>query len=256
MTEGFVFIVGAGPGDPDLITVKGLKAIQSADVLLYDRLAAKELIQHTRKQCEKIYVGKQPGGHRTTQEEIHELLLSKARQGKIVTRLKGGDPMIFGRGAEEAHALSSAGVRYEIIPGISSGSAVPTAVGIPLTFRGISQSVTFVTGHAQDERLEPNWRALAQATDTLVIYMGVAKSESITTQLSEGGLSTLTPAAIIQWGTTEKQKTVITTLGDLPEAIQTDEIQAPAIIIIGQVVSCAVTRDSIAEKAFDHQASL
>lgn len=228
-----VAIVGAGPGDYDLITVRGLKAIQQADVLLYDRLINQELLNEAKRGAVLIYCGKAPRNHSMTQEEINQLLCEYALQGKAVTRLKGGDPFIFGRGGEEAQALAQLNIPYEIVPGITSGVAAPAYAGIPVTHRDYSSSVTFIAavGKMDDESY---WHHIAASVDTLCIYMGVAKLQLICEMLVRQGKAADTPVALIQWGTTENQKTVTGTLTDITE--KSGEIEQPAMIVIGEVV--------------------
>lgn len=234
--QGFVSLVGAGPGDPDLITVKGLKRLKEAEVVAYDYLANSALLLECSSKTELIFVGK----HKTSwkQEDINNLLISKAQQGSKVVRLKGGDPFIFGRGGEEALALQAAGISFEIVPGISSAFAVPAYAGIPLTHRQTSTSFTVVTGHEDHEKLSStlNWSVLAQS-ETLVVLMGLGKLEQITLKLLEQGCSPKTPAAIVQWGTLPKQQTVIATLADIFQKAKQVKITPPATLIIGNVVA-------------------
>ena len=232
--NGIVFLVGAGPGDPGLLTLRGMECLQKADVVVHDRLANHKLLDYA-SQAEFIDVGKKPNHHPVPQEDINAILVEKAREGKTVVRLKGGDPFVFGRGGEEAQALAEAGIRFEIIPGVTSAIAVPAYAGIPVTHRGLASSVAFVTGHgASVEHLDMNWKALAQSVDTLVFLMGVNNLPPIVTALTEAGRSSVTPVALIEQGTTPEQKVVVGTLADILE--KADEIKAPAIIIIGEVV--------------------
>ena len=215
--RGIVYFIGAGPGDEELITVKGVKRLQEADVIIYDRLVNKELLRYGRVGAELIYCGKAPQKHTLTQEEINRLLVEKARQGKVVARLKGGDPGVFGRVGEEAAWCARHQVPFEWIPGVTSGVAAPAYAGIPLTHREHSSSVAFVTGTEGEEREGGvRWDLLAKAADTLVIYMGVGRLEAICRQLMEHGRSPETPAALISWGTWECQETVTGTLATLP----------------------------------------
>ncbi|MFC2947362.1 uroporphyrinogen-III C-methyltransferase [Virgibacillus sediminis] len=232
---GKVYLVGAGPGDPDLITVKGLKAIQQADVILYDRLINEELLQHASPYAELVFCGKRPDQHSLTQDQINALLCDYAEQGNVVTRLKGGDPFIFGRGGEEAEVLSRHGISYEIVPGITSGSAAPAYAGIPLTHRDYSSSVAFVSGVSkQDGSAENYWEHLAKGPDTLCIYMGVRKLPDICDKLIRYGRDPQTPIALVHWGTTKGQQTVTGTLIDIQE--KSHLIQNPSMIVIGEVV--------------------
>ncbi|WP_010649756.1 uroporphyrinogen-III C-methyltransferase [Oceanobacillus massiliensis] len=232
---GKVYLVGAGPGDPELITVKGLRAIQQSDVILYDRLIPEELLAYAPKEAELLYCGKQPDHHSLTQEKINQLLCEYAEQDKVVTRLKGGDPFIFGRGGEEAEVLKQKGISYEIVPGITSGSAAPAYAGIPLTHRDYSSSVTFVSGVSKSgEAYEKYWEHLAQSSDTLCIYMGVKSLKGICERLVRYGRDKDTPIAVIHWGTTDQQHTVTGTLVSILH--QTHLFQNPSMIIIGEVV--------------------
>lgn len=236
MNNGKVYIVGAGPGDPELITVKGLKAIQAADVIVYDRLVNNELLGYAKRSAEMIYCGKLPSFHTLKQETIHRLLVKHAKNGKIVTRLKGGDPFVFGRGAEEAEALRAHSIPYEIIPGITAGISVPAYAGIPVTHREYSSSFTVMTGHhGMSESGGIQWKNAAKASDTLVIYMGMKHLAPICQQLKKHGRDKNTPAAVIQWGTTSAQKTVVGTLDTIAEQAEACMMANPAIIIIGEV---------------------
>ncbi|CAM3905780.1 uroporphyrinogen-III C-methyltransferase [Alkalicoccus chagannorensis] len=228
-----VMIVGAGPGDPELITVKGLRAIQEADVIFYDRLAAPELLQEAAPGTELVYCGKEPGRHSMSQEELNSRLILEAAKGRRVTRLKGGDPFIFGRGGEEADVLQQAGIAYDIVPGITSGAAVPAYAGIPVTHRDYASSVTFVAGvsKAQDSEY---WRHAAKASDTLCIYMGIRSLPEITRHLIRHGRDGSTPAAVIQEGTTARQKTITGTLDTIAGKLH--EVEQPAMVVIGDVV--------------------
>ncbi len=236
--KGKVYLVGAGPGDPELITAKGLRCIAEADVLIYDYLAAKALLRHARNDCERIYVGKKGGDHTLSQDGINALITEKAQDGNIVTRLKGGDPFIFGRGGEEAEILVQAGIAFEIVPGVTSAIAAPAYAGIPLTHRQYTSSVTFVTGHEDPSKNESNinWSALADGNGTLVFLMGVKNLPKIVERLRKHGRAAETPAALVRWGTTTQQKTVTGTLEDIVERTAKAGIKAPAIIIVGKVV--------------------
>ena len=233
-----VYLVGTGPGDPELLTVKALRLIQSADVVIYDRLVSEGILEQIPAGVSKIYVGKKTGNHTLPQDEINELLLKLAETKRTVVRLKGGDPFIFGRGSEEALLLAQNGINFEIVPGITAASACTTYAGIPLTHRGLSQGVQIVTGHSQaDQPLELDWASLADENKTTVIYMGFANRELISNKLIEAGLDKNTPAAAIQNGTTARQNRVITTLAKLAE--DTSMLQAPVIFVIGKVISLA-----------------
>jgi uroporphyrin-III C-methyltransferase len=238
MNKGKVYLVGAGPGDPRLITVYGLECIQKADVIAYDRLVNKELLNHARKDAEFIYCGKLPGKHELIQEQIHELLIEKALEGKVVTRLKGGDPCVFGRVGEEAEVLAEHGIPFEIVPGITSGIAAPAYAGIPVTHRGYASSVTFVTGHGRAEKGQDhlNWEVLAKGSDTIIFYMGVGNLSYICTQLIGHGKNPHTKAAVIEWGTTSRQRTVSGDLKNIEEKVKQAGITHPAIVLVGEVV--------------------
>lgn len=229
-----MYIVGAGPGDPDLLTIKGLKAIEQADVILYDRLVNEELLAYAPEKAELIYCGKSPGNHLIRQEQINELLCTYADQDKVVVRLKGGDPFIFGRGGEEAEVLRSHGIPFEIVPGITSGSAAPAYAGIPLTHRKISSSVTFISGYNPEKDTPEYWQNLSSSVETLCIYMGIKRFPSICERLLESGMSPDMPIGIIQWGTTDHQKTITATLGTITDRLH--EVENPSMIVIGEVV--------------------
>lgn len=235
---GKVYLVGAGPGDPELITVKGMKCIQTADVILYDRLINEELLAYAKRDAELIFCGKLPGYHAMQQETINHFLVRHAKKGKTVVRLKGGDPFVFGRGGEEAEALAKHGIEFEIVPGITSGIAAAAYAGIPVTHRDVSSSVAFITGHKRDGSSEDmKWESLAKGIDTLAIYMGVGNLPYIREQLLKHGKSASTPAAVIQWGTLYEQRTVTATLGTIVEAVEQAQIHNPSMIIIGEVVT-------------------
>ncbi|TDL79930.1 uroporphyrinogen-III C-methyltransferase [Peribacillus frigoritolerans] len=234
---GKVYLVGAGPGDPELITLKAIKCIQQADVILYDRLVNKELLSYAKKEADLIYCGKLPDYHLMKQETIHHFLIRYAKSGKIVTRLKGGDPFVFGRGAEEAEALAKQKIPFEIVPGITSGIAAAAYAGIPVTHRDASASVAFVTGHHKnDEKEDEKWASLAKGIDTLAIYMGVGNLPYIQEQLLKNGKSKETPVALVHWGTTDVQKTVTGTLENILDVVREENIKNPSMIIIGEVV--------------------
>ncbi|KFN04407.1 uroporphyrinogen-III C-methyltransferase [Bacillus clarus] len=234
---GKVFIVGAGPGDPDLISVKGVKCIEQADVILYDRLVNKELLSYAKPDADLIYCGKLPNYHTMKQETIHAFLVKYAKKGKIVTRLKGGDPFVFGRGGEEAEALAKHGIPFEIVPGITAGIAASAYAGIPVTHRDASASFAVVTGHRKEgAEEEVKWENLAKGVDTLAVYMGVGNLPYICERLLKYGKEKNTPAAIIEWGTTSMQRTIIGTLGTIVEIAKNERIQNPSMIVIGEVV--------------------
>ncbi|MEP7284654.1 MAG: uroporphyrinogen-III C-methyltransferase [Chloroflexota bacterium] len=234
---GTVYLVGAGPGDPDLITVKGLKLLQQADVVAYDRLAPTALLNETREGAELIDVGKLPQKHRLSQDEINRILIEKAQAGLMVVRLKGGDPFVFGRGGEEALACRAAGIPFVVVPGVSSAIAVPAYAGIPVTHRGVTSAFTVFTGHEDpdDESLSVDYDALAHV-GTLVLMMGVAHLPAVAKRLIAAGLDPETPAACIEWGTVERQRVIEGTLSTLPGLALGANFKAPSITVIGAVV--------------------
>jgi len=235
---GKVYLVGAGPGDPDLITVKGLRLLQSADVIVYDALIDKRLLDHARSDAQLIFAGKRCGRHSRSQGKINNLLIEAAARGQVVVRVKGGDPFIFGRGGEELKALAEAGVDFEIVPGITAGVAAPAYAGIPLTARGVSSSVAFVTGHTNRDGAGPavDWAALARGADTLVIYMGTKNLPHIARELVLAGRPNDTPVAVIENATTTEQRTFTATLAELVEEKNRPTFRTPALIVIGEVV--------------------
>lgn len=253
MEHGKVYIVGAGPGDPDLITVKGLRAIKEADVILYDRLINGELLTYAKPGAEQIFCGKQPNFHVLKQETINQLLVHHALKGKIVTRLKGGDPFVFGRGGEEAEHLAKHHIVYEIIPGITSGIAAPAYAGIPVTHQEYSQSFAIITGHQCHENGDIQWESLAKGIDTLAIYMGVKKLPYICEQLMKHGRHPDTPVALVYWGTTENQLKVTGTLETIVQEARKSHIQNPSIIIIGDVVKLSETLNWFQPKPNEQQ---
>lgn len=236
MKTGICYLVGAGPGDPGLITLRAVEVLREAEVLVYDALSSQMFLEWVRPGCERVDAGKRAGRHTLGQDEINRLLVERTRAGRIVVRLKGGDPFVFGRGGEEAEALAAAGLRWEVVPGVTSGFAVPAYAGIPLTHREHSGCVTFVTGHeVEGEGSKVDWAALARSGATLVLFMAVKNLVPIRDRLVAGGLGPSTPAAFIQWGTTPRQRTVLATLGDLPGRVEEAGLAAPAIIVVGPV---------------------
>ena len=233
-----VYLVGAGPGDPGLITVKGKECIQSADVIIYDYLAHPSLLKYARKSAELIYVGKKGGDHTLSQDQINDLLVEKAKPGTTVTRLKGGDPYIFGRGGEEAEVLMQNGISFEIVPGVTSAIAAPAYAGIPLTHRDYTSTVAFVTGHEDPTKDESSidWASLAKGIGTLVFFMGVKNLPNIIRQLTANGKPKDTPVALVRWGTTPRQVTVSGTLENIVDRVKAAGLKAPAIIVVGEVV--------------------
>jgi uroporphyrinogen III methyltransferase / synthase len=238
MNLGKVYLVGAGPGDPDLLTIKARDLIAAAGCVVYDHLVNHEILRHAAPGAELIYAGKQRGKCAMRQETINALLVTKATAYDVVVRLKGGDPFVFGRGGEEALALVSAGVPWEVVPGVSAGSAVAAYAGIPITHRGMSSSVAFVTGHEDPAKTESsvNWGWLARGADTLVIFMGVNSAAEIAERLMAHGLGGETPAAVIRRGTYEHQECHVAALAELAHLIEARAVTAPAIIVIGEVV--------------------
>lgn len=233
---GEVYLVGAGPGDPDLLTLRALRLMHKADVVLYDRLVSEEILLKLRPDAEKIYVGKQSANHALGQESINEMLVRLAGEGHKVLRLKGGDPFIFGRGGEELETLAEAGVSFQIVPGITAASGCASYAGIPLTHRDYSQSVRFLTGHTKEGSVPLQWEILAKEQQTLVFYMGLAGLPTICTQLVKHGMSSSTPVAVVQQGTTSMQKVVVADLKSIAELATANKIKAPTIIIVGEVV--------------------
>ncbi|ARU60126.1 uroporphyrinogen-III C-methyltransferase [Tumebacillus avium] len=236
---GIVYLVGAGPGDPKLITVRGVECIQQADVIAYDRLANPVLLDYAKPGAELIYVGKLPDRHSLPQEEINALLVAKAQEGKVVTRLKGGDPFVFGRGGEEAMELKQHGIPYEIVPGITAGIAAPAYAGIPVTQRFVSSSFAVVAGHEcpNKEQSSIRWDKISTAVDTIAFYLGVKNLPLICEQLITHGRDPLTPVAIIHWGTMAEQKTVVGNLETIVGIAREEQISNPSIILVGDVVN-------------------
>ncbi len=234
--KGKVFLVGAGPGDDQLITLKGLECIKRSDVIVYDRLASKGLLDNRKEECELVYVGKRSSHHTKTQDEINEIICQRALGGKIVTRLKGGDPYVFGRGGEEAKYLKDRGIDVEIVPGITSAIGGLAYAGIPITHRDYASSFHVITGHLKDKDKELDWKVLAKLKGTLVFLMGMGELEHITKKLIENGLKKDTPVAVINWATTEKQRVFTGTLRDIYGITLEKGLSSPSIIVIGDVV--------------------
>jgi len=238
MGRGKVFLVGAGPGDPNLLTIKAFELLKEADVVIYDRLVSEAILKLVPKSTEKIYVGKSSKKHELTQEKITELLITKGREGKKVVRLKGGDPFLFGRGGEEAEAVAGQGINFEVVSGVTSAIAAPAYAGIPLTHRDYASSVAIVTGHmAENAERNVNWAEIAGAVDTIVILMGVGELESTAKQLVEGGLNPNTPVALIECGTLKQQRSVTGKIGTIAEEAEKKKVKPPAVVVIGEVVN-------------------
>jgi len=248
MNKGKVYLIGAGPGDPDLITIKAVNALALAQVVLIDDLVNRALLAYAPN-ARVIEVGKRGGCKSTPQHFINRMMIALAEQGQIVARLKGGDPFLFGRGGEEMLALQGAGIAVEIVPGITSGIAVPASIGIPVTHREYTHGVTFVTGHTQDEE-SPNWPALAATGTTLVIYMGIKHLPEIVSDLLKAGMPATTPVAAIQHGTLPEQQHIVSTLGMLPMAVKQAGLASPAIIVVGDVVRLAKDNNQALETLF------
>ena len=235
-----VFLVGAGPGDPELLTVKARRLIEEADVLVYDRLVSAAVLALVPLGTAKIYVGKAAGDHPVPQHQINHLLVTLAREGRRVVRLKGGDPFLFGRGSEEAEALARNGIAYEVVPGITAASACTSAIGVPLTHRGLATGVRFVTGHCRaDGELDFDWHGLADGDTTLVVYMGFANIRRIALELMVHGLAVDTPAAAIGNGTRPDQRHVVSRLDRIADEMEAADFEGPVLFVIGRVVAMA-----------------
>ena len=234
-----IYLVGSGPGDPGLFTIKGAECMRAADAVVYDRLAPEVLLSHAPVDAERIYVGKKPGAPTMPQEEINATLVRLGKEGKTVVRLKGGDPYVFGRGGEEALALLEAGLPFEVVPGVTSGIAAPAYAGIPVTHRHVSTSVAFITGHEDPAKgtEDVDWEGVARGAETLVLYMGVGRLREISKRLISAGRSPETPVACVRWGTRPEQETVVATLGTIADEIERVQLKPPAITVIGDVVS-------------------
>ncbi len=236
---GKVYLVGAGPGDPGLLTMKAYQLLSQADVVIYDALVSPEILALIVPTAEKIDAGKRMGRHSLLQTDTTRLLIQKAQQAEIIVRLKGGDPFIFGRGGEEMADLMAAGVAVEVVPGVTAGIAAPAYANIPLTHRDYSSSVIFVTGHESAGKYRPavNWTAIAQAAETIVIYMGVHNLSYIVTKLLQSGLPADLPIALIRWGTTTQQSELIGTISTIEQQVQSTNFTAPAVIVVGSIVN-------------------
>lgn len=247
--EGHVAIVGAGPGDPELLTIKALRALQDADVVIHDRLVGAGVLELIRRDAERIYVGKAKSDHSVTQDGIHDLLIAHARAGKRVVRLKGGDPFVFGRGGEELDALRQAGVDASVVPGITAATGCAASAGLPLTHRDHASAVTFVTGHGVDGEPDVDWAALAQPRHTAVVYMGLSRAGALSARMIEHGRAPETPVAIIENGTRADERVLTGTLAGIPELVRTSQVGAPALIVIGEVAALADAARDVAARA-------
>ena len=236
MGNGIVWLVGAGPGDPDLLTIKALRLIQQADVVIHDRLVSQAIMDLIPASTRRIYVGKSRSDHAVPQEDINQLLMREANAGHKVLRLKGGDPFIFGRGGEELELLAEAGIPFEVVPGITAASGCAAYAGIPLTHRDYAQSVRFITGHLKNDGVNLHWPELMDPMQTLVFYMGLVGLQAICEQLIAHGRSPLTPVALVEKGTTPQQRVVIATLATINERVIAEKVSAPTLTIIGDVV--------------------
>lgn len=236
LTAGKVWLVGAGPGDPDLLTVKAARLIAQADALVYDHLVGDGIMDLARPDARRIYAGKEASKHTLPQDSINNLLVELAREGLSVVRLKGGDPFIFGRGGEELETLVESGIPFEVVPGVTAAAGCAAYSGFPLTHRDHAQSLTFVTGHLKDGTVNLDWPALARPKQTVVFYMGIGAVDEICRQMINHGLPSLTPAAVIRNGSMQTQQTLLATLGTLPHRLAEAEIKPPALIVVGSVV--------------------
>ncbi|HSI01319.1 MAG TPA: uroporphyrinogen-III C-methyltransferase, partial [Reyranella sp.] len=242
-TQGMVHLVGAGPGDPDLLTLKAHRLLQRADVVVYDRLVSPEVLAMARRDAERIPVGKRRGHHAVPQQEINQRLVALARAGKSVVRLKGGDPLVFGRGGEEIEALVAAGVAVEVVPGITAALGCAASAGIPLTHRDHAQACVFVTGHTKEGVAALDWQMLSRPRQTVAIYMGIEGLPTITRQLMQHGLPAATPVALIADGTTDRERRVVGTLATIERRAARAELGGPTLCILGEVVSLALSGD-------------
>ncbi|MEZ5784924.1 MAG: uroporphyrinogen-III C-methyltransferase [Xanthobacteraceae bacterium] len=256
MRKGCVYLVGAGPGDPDLLTVKAARLIQNAEAVVFDRLVSPAIQELIPPAATRIFVGKEPGRHPLRQEEINDLLVGLAQSGQRIVRLKGGDPFIFGRGGEEAECLARHGVAFEIVPGITAASGCSAYAGIPLTHRDMAKTVRLITGHGkEDGELDYDWKELVAADCTLVVYMGLGAIEHIVASLIAAGMAADTPAAAIENGATPAQRREITSVADLPQRVRDRRFAPPTLVVIGRVVSLADTLNWFAPATGEASAS-
>ncbi len=258
MRRGRVYLVGAGPGDPGLMTVRGLEVLRRAEVVVYDRLVNPVLLDEAPETALRIFAGKHAGAHCLPQGTINALLIEHARRGRCVVRLKGGDPFVFGRGGEEALALAAAGIAFEVVPGVSAVVAVPAYAGIPVTHRGLGSSFAVVTGHEDPEKGETavDWARLATAVDTIVVLMGLRSLPRIVAELVASGRPPATPVALIRWGTTEAQATVVGTLADIVTVAAVAGLEPPVLAIIGDVVTLRERLEWFGARGLDREAAL
>ncbi|MFI5002042.1 MAG: siroheme synthase CysG, partial [Reyranellales bacterium] len=242
--QGMVHLIGAGPGDPDLLTLKAHRLLQRADVVVYDRLVSPEVLAMARRDAERLYVGKRQGYHSVPQAEINDRLVELARAGKSVVRLKGGDPLVFGRGGEEIEALTDAGVAVEVVPGITAALGCAASAGIPLTHRDHAQACVFVTGHLKDGDVALDWPMLARPRQTVVIYMGTETLPTIARQLVAHGLPAATPVALIENGTTDRERRVVGTLATIERLAMRAQLRGPTLCMVGEVIGLALARNA------------